>query len=522
MTSADENYSDLYHKVMKNKEKFEAMLNSLYKNNDECLQMLIAQMALTFATYNNTGYFYSKVLEDFYVDLAEEHYVSLSDLNYQKDSFLHVMTQCYPVGGHTRVVERWIENSSFGIKHSVVLINQNDISVPDKLLHNIKKRNGEFFLFGSQESQVEKALKLRRLGMGYEYIVLHIHMDDPVATIAFGNKEFKRPIIFFNHARHLFWIGKRISDVVADFMLNDPVSLERKLLKNIYKLPIPVDLGLKSCSNKIIAKNKLGIPLDKKIIVTAGSKYKYDPIYDDKIFLEALDAIMEDETVLLYVIGPDGTEKTWENLLKKYNERVIFLGYVSYENGYNDYIISADVFLDSYPVSGGTVCVDAIRNSCPFLSLCTVFGNIDFVRNSDGFCSNKGELISKTKRLLNDPEYSLFILKNEEYLFKKDHSYENWNSFLENILHSVNVHKISNLSEEQEPIIIDNYCLTLNKIYHRNSTDFLYVDKFGVCVKDIGFYFFFRKKKYITVNGKLSVVVLFGLNIKYKHEISVV
>ena len=67
MTSADENYSDLYHKVMKNKEKFEAMLNSLYKNNDECLQMLIAQMALTFATYNNTGYFYSKILENFYV-----------------------------------------------------------------------------------------------------------------------------------------------------------------------------------------------------------------------------------------------------------------------------------------------------------------------------------------------------------------------------------------------------------------------------------------------------------------------
>ena len=519
MTSEGENYSDLYHKVMKNKEKFETMLNSLYKNNDECLQMIIAQMALTFATYNNTGYFYSKILENFYVKLAEKYTVSLNNINCEKNSFLHVATMCLSVGGHSRVIERWIENCAVDGKHSVVLINQGEMPIPKKLLQNVEKKKGTIILLDNlAENQIKKALELRMIGMRYEYIILHIHMDDPVATIAFGNRDFTRPVIFFNHARHLFWIGKRVSDVIANFMTDNDVSVERKLLKNIYKLPIPIDSDINFTGEKDAARKKLNIQSDKNIIITIGSPYKFHPICNDWGFFRILDEILTDSNVVLYVMGPDGREKIWGDLLKKYPDRFVFLGNVAYEEGYNYFLIASDILIDSYPIGGGTVCVDSIKNSRPFVSLKNLLRNVDFVSDSEGFCENGSQLVSKIKKMLRNSKYRDFIFENERNLFVRDYSIDGWNRYLKEILDHVKSHNIRNLDGEVEPVNIDEYCVILNEIYGGKECNFLYVDDIGICTKKTGFPFLLEKRKYITSTGKLNVLRFMGINFKYKFR----
>ena len=55
--------------------------------------------------------------------------------------------------------------------------------------------------------------------MLYEVItvILHVHMYDVLPILAFANGDFNRPVMFYNHADHLFWLGASISDLVVNF-----------------------------------------------------------------------------------------------------------------------------------------------------------------------------------------------------------------------------------------------------------------------------------------------------------------
>lgn len=517
MKSVENKYKDFFHVIDDNRRKFESLLGFINDSDNKMARLCAAQKALTFAVYRPTGYFYSKVLEDFYVDLAEKNKLSLENISYVHKSFLHVMTECYSTGGHTRVVERWIEHAQSDEKHSVVLLDQRDTELPRLLKNNIKKRNGELFVLNKDKSQISRALDLRKLGMGYEYIILHIHMDDPISTIAFGSKDFTRPVIFFNHAQHLFWIGKRISDIVADFMVGCNISKERRLLTNVYKLPIPIDVAKNRKLNKLKVRNELNISIDKKIIITVGSAYKYKPILNDYVFFEIIDKVLEtNPKACLYVMGPDNNDKNWRDLKSKFKEKIILLGNVSYEKGYLEYLNASDVLIDSYPVGGGTVCVDAIENECPFVSLKNILGNVDFIAESEGFCKDKEEMILKINKILNNNVYANSVLKNEKALFVKDYTNENWNLYLNNILCNSESHNIKSLDHETEPVLIDDYCVGLNEFYKNQVADFISFDEFGICIQIKGFPFIFEKRTYECDEGILKILIFFGWKIRYK------
>lgn len=134
-------------------------------------------------------------------------------------------------------MERWIENASNSQIHSVCIIKPNgsDLSL---LEQNVKDKKGEFITFDDALTLKERALKLRLLAMSYEYVILHTHMDDATANVAFGTEDFTRPVLFYNHASHLFWIGKAVSDLHLDLMENDEITKKRKIY-NTYFLGIP-------------------------------------------------------------------------------------------------------------------------------------------------------------------------------------------------------------------------------------------------------------------------------------------
>ena len=148
------------------------------------------------------------------------------------------MTTSCKVGGHTRVVEKWINLAPCYQKHSVALLDQEG-EIPQKLKDNIKNKNGELYIFNKDDDIFQKAIKLRELASKFEYVVLNIHMDDPTALVAFGSEEFSRPILFFNHADHLFWVGKSISDIILDFRTIKSITKTRRNIENPYFLGIP-------------------------------------------------------------------------------------------------------------------------------------------------------------------------------------------------------------------------------------------------------------------------------------------
>ncbi len=323
-------YDFYYPKLKKKKFEFEKKILKFKKEKDENKKICFAQNALSYAAFNGCGYFYCAELEKFYTDLAKKYDLKNYNINFIPNSVLHVMTTCYNSGGHTRVVEGWIKRADSNQKHSVVLLKQVSREIPELLKENIKNKNGELFIFNLDDNQIEKALKLRKLALEYEFIVLHTHMDDPVATIAFGSEKFTRPVILFNHADHMFWIGKSIADITADIQGGSSITPSKRLIKNPFFLGIPYD-DKKIEYSKEEAREKLDIPLDKKIVLTIGSDFKYFP-FGKISYKKSLEKLFEkDKNLLFFAIGVKKSNPFLQGLNKEHLKRIVFLGNLDYE-----------------------------------------------------------------------------------------------------------------------------------------------------------------------------------------------
>lgn len=457
-------YKEYYNVIEQNQSYFREVLNRLNSEREVVKQFNIAAYALAYATFRGTGYYYSKDLESFYVGIAQALNIDNYDVPYEKNSFLHVMTEAYLTGGHTRVVERWINLSDKNQKHSVVLTNNIGI-YPELLQENVKARNGEFFLLNNTNF-LGKALDLRKLGLQYEYIVLHTHMYDPIATMAFGTEKFTRPVIFYNHADHMFWIGKSIADIVAEIKAVNIISKSRKSLDNTFKLGVPTDNRTITLKNKNEARKLLGIPNDKKILLSIGSANKFDPILGDSIvpFLKKVFDSRED--VICYLMGPSPANEYWKNVNQETNGRIIPLGQIDYNKEYFDYIAAADLIIDAYPMGGGTAITDCVMSGKTILSIANVFGQLDYIATSQSTCNNGEEFVEKVIKVLDDEKYAKELSIELRKLFEEECSEQNWLKKLNELIEKTpKVHSVKNLAHEIEPLYIDDRDVVIDLAY---------------------------------------------------------
>ncbi len=498
--------------IIENKRNFDFLLKNITNKNNLQLNINIAQHALTYAVNNHCGIFYSRKLENFYTELGESINIDLSD-SITENSCLHVMTECYLYGGHTRVVEHWIEMSSPEQKHSVVLLKQkSDIS--ERLKENIQKKNGNLYIFEETDNQIDKAIKLRQIATSYEYVILHTHMDDPIATVAFSHKNFKRPVIFFNHADHSFWIGKNVSDVIADINFNRSITETKRNITNRRKLPIPLGRHIwPNMTNKKRLRKKLGVSEEKKVIVTSGNSFKYNPIMGDKSYFELLDGILGCiDDVHVFVIGPDKNEQNWQELKYKYSERLEILGIIPYNEEYTDYLSIADLFLDSYPMNGYTACLDAIALGLPFISLDRPWLGGDFIAESGGCVKSVGKALELIKKLLSNEEERQSLLSAERTLFEHNHIPEKWLCYLKEVLGDASKHIVKKCMET-EPFFMD----IQSNILVTNKNNFVFFkDKYGICIDEKNYMFFLKKRKYICNKGVTRMLSLGKFSIPYK------
>lgn len=461
-------YKEYYRTIEENQYYFKKILNKLNASNNMQEKWNLAYHALQYVTFAGTGYYYSKDLESFYVWCAGAIDIEDYNVEYKKNSFLHVMTEAYLTGGHTRVVERWIGQSDPEQKHSVVIINQ-VLPCPDLLEKNVKSRNGEFILL-TEENVFAKAVELRKLGLQYEYIILHTHMHDPTATIAFGTEKFTRPIILFNHADHMFWLGRSIADIVADIRTIKTISKTRKNMDNTFMLGIPVENRSIEIKDKDKARSLLGIPQDKKIILLIGGESKFESICGDSIVPTLQKILDKQDDLICYIMGPSPEVEYWKRAYQTTEGKVIPLGPISYGTEYFDYIAAADLIIDSYPTSGGTALLDCIMSGKTVLSMKTVLGQLDYIEKSQSICSNKEELVEKAIKVLNDEKYAKELSTGLRKLFDEECAQKNWSKRLKELLEKTpKTHNVKDLTQEVEPLYIDDYDVVIDMTYKNHA-----------------------------------------------------
>ena len=231
---------------------------------------------------------------------------------------------------------------------------------------------------------------------------------------------FKRPVLFFNHLDHVFWIGTAISDLVINLRTTavEQSIKYRSVQKNIF-LPLPIkNQGLNSKKKIASLKNKLKISEDSRVVVTLASSEKYTPIKGYDFVKDFIEILKKHKDLHLIAIGPSPAEKRWMVAQEITGNRMNAIGRIPHEE-LSDYLSLADFAIDSYPMPSFTALLDAASCGIPCVSLVTPFGSMDCVQKSNSLCLNKEMLYDQITKTFDSRIENNLFQKVKEYHFKE-------------------------------------------------------------------------------------------------------
>lgn len=273
---------------------------------------------------------------------------------------LHVATEIYATGGHTRVLERWIERDS-GRRPTLMLLGHNG-PLPEATAAALRRVGGSVVRPAAGVDALERARHLRALAGLHDLVVLHIHPYDVTPGLAFADPEGRPPTLLFNHASHQCWTGVGASDVVAGFRaLDERLTVERRGVAAERSVTLPIPAVVRELPDRAAARAATGLPDDVPVVLSVGSAYKMLPVLQPT-FADLCAAVAEAHPrALVVVIGP-----TPESGVTPDHPRVAAVGATA---DLAPWLAAADVYLDTWPISGGTATVDAAAAGLPIVAL---------------------------------------------------------------------------------------------------------------------------------------------------------
>ncbi|MVN78985.1 hypothetical protein GO988_21860 [Hymenobacter sp. HMF4947] len=272
---------------------------------------------------------------------------------------VHVATETYEVGGHTRFLLNIIKED-INSAHFIILTSQYEKDMPNWLRTEVSKSGGEVISLANK-TRVEKVASLQSILTSYaDKVFYHIHPNDsiPIAALA----ATPRPqVITINHADHVFWLGSVLSDIVACYRV---LSLDSVMVKRgaqrAMLLPIPLSFPPFEWKSKNIARKELGIKDDDLLILTVASSNKFIPSGQYNYYLTIKQVLDKNPNVFVKVIGLSVNDD-----LRKHgfeiNDRVELLGHITNPKLYYE---AADIYLDSMPLSSYTSLLEAMYFGC--------------------------------------------------------------------------------------------------------------------------------------------------------------
>lgn len=428
----------LVERVLQNKAKFESLVARLdgLSGEDEILRAVEA--ALDFQRCHSTCYYSCDAIECALAGIAGQHSVSLS-ARLIPNSVLHVMTTCLPVGGHSRIVERWIARAPETERHSVAILGlSRDVPPPAALMEAVGAHRGDVEWFGSG-SKMEKALRLRQKASGFERIVLHVNPDDVVPLLAFGTREFRRPVFLFNHADHVFGLGVAIADAFIDIReYGRDISIRYRGVASSRILHLPFDDGNSRRAKAISqadARDELRLPGDCKIIVSAGSAYKFQRFLQWDFVSYMTNVLKRRSDVRFVIAGPSSYTG------RRFRGRIMTIGMVK-PDMLMKYFRAADLVVDSFPFGGGTSLQDAVSVGSTVLSLDSIAGKMDYIAKSLAYVRTMDELVAATLRAVEDPSYADCIREDLGNRMQDECLRDKWNDKLSEIFAVASSHDL--------------------------------------------------------------------------------
>jgi hypothetical protein len=430
-------------RLKKNRRRFDTLVNDIDSREIERVEETLTriQRAVDFAVENDTGCFCSPEIETKLCEISQNLPDRKEKSPLPPGTILHVMTTAYRSGGHTRMVERWIANSPTNELHSVVLISQEPMHFPSHIEELVNSRGGQIIQLPPM-SLIEKGTILRSLSRDASKIILHVHMYDPVPTLAYGSSSFTVPVIFFNHADHLFWIGASITDLCAEMSSwRCEFSRRRRGISRTSILTIPTDNSFIPVSREE-ARKVLGITTEDQVIVTSAQEYKYGHYRELDFFSFLLRITIGHPERIVLALGPSSANPLWSLMQSVSRGRIKAYGQIPYEE-IGIHLCSADLFIESFPFPSFTSLLDVANLGIPTLSLRLPLPHLDSIEASGTICESIDELCNRVDSTLKNPPPTKTMIDS----INRYHRRDGWlNQLKELYLACPAIHKVNDLS----------------------------------------------------------------------------
>lgn len=401
-----------------------------------------------------TGQYASKELEEEIIKIGNANIKFSPERRSKKNHILIVMTISAEVGGHSVLVNNWMRWDAKN-RYSVVFTEQNYDNVADFIKESVRISGGA--IYSLDGDYILKARRLLEISQNFEKILLFTHMYDIVPVLAYGNKNWTIPVLFYNHADFRFSIGLLVADKILNIHLFDHektqkyrgVPEEKSIVAGfpnggrIFKTKIGAEIeeNNNKKANKHLLAKKFGFSENEKLIVSAGADFKYESVlgYQFDQFADILLKKLEYEATFL-IIGADQKKKKWKNLYDCTRGKGRALGVLPREE-MTALIEAADLYIVSFPmVAAGFETAEEAE--IPYLTLYITERGID--PHAANTARTVDELIEKSLDALNG--------NGKKYLGHMLESYETqeeWQQKWERVLESVKEHSIMNIHPQR-------------------------------------------------------------------------
>lgn len=448
-----------------------------FKEKNINKKLKFASYYARYCSQNRVGFFQDLEFEEKLGEISLKYKINTFEIkNTWNGRTLHITTEVYSSGGHTRVINNWIkfENKN----QDLLIINSERSQIEDWLKKTLKENSGKIILL-EQNKVLEKAKELFNIAQNYERIILHIHPDDIIPILAFSNSRIIEKIYFYNHADHIFWLGVTINKCVLDLTLGGKnLSLKKRGILNSEILSIPLEESWQESvvvdMDKMYELYNINIKENSKIIFSMGTEYKYNTILDYNFFefLEKLSTFLLKNNIYFLVAGPSLKNKSWKKIYEYSEKRVIPLGVLSKEKIKEIWKI-VDLYIDSFPINSYTCLLEAISNNIKCFSLKTPLSDLDCLKKI------KVDTIE-------------ILIKEIEKFFTYENDYKEENMKINNSIERIHFK--------------DGFLNNLRKIYLKNdnkkSTNCILINK---CFNDNYENFFVNQKNKILFLNKNSI-----------------
>jgi len=327
---------------------------------------------------------YNNIFDNSRLDKKIEYFALKLKLKAKKEvkseNLAFLATEFYEQGGHGVLLRNILQNIPKNCNTKLFLTKKS------KSMRIAKKRMAEIASYtqidGVNFSFLCEKRLLRRIfakitDFSPKAIIVFMHMNDAfaAATLALLKKYTDIKILFVNFAAHHPSLGMSFADLILELCpYNAFVTKKYRNLANTHiiwlagesekNLPIFSEQQIKE------TRKKIGIPQNCVCTMTGCASYK---LYSGKKseFLEFICKLLEKYENLYHVLITNLTDELKQIInsvfqSSKAKNRLLILNFTA---NYKPIFISADFFIDSFPISNDLTMVDLMSLKIPFVSM---------------------------------------------------------------------------------------------------------------------------------------------------------